>query len=159
MLCLLAFRWRLRSDEFDFDDVAPKRADLFGNADCAAFRQGVELPDRCAGLDGSGAPRIDKLERPVTAFRPSYLSKFRLGGDHAIWGETRQCCRPRPSPEKPVLRTEPPRGLASIAMRPKLQPSASVASQPLPPQAELHPGNNLPHQHARQAVELLLVVA
>lgn len=28
MLGLLAFRWRLRSDEVDFDEVDPKRADL-----------------------------------------------------------------------------------------------------------------------------------
>lgn len=67
--------------------VDAKRADLFGNADHATLRQGVELPDRCAGLDGSGTARIEKLQRPVAAFHPSDLSRFRLGRDQAICGE------------------------------------------------------------------------
>lgn len=83
----MAFGWNLQSDGLDFDKVDAKREDLLGNADHAALRQGVELPDRCAGLDGAGTARIDKLQRPVAAFHPSDLSGFRLGRDQAVCGE------------------------------------------------------------------------
>ena len=36
---LLTFVLSLRRDEFDLDEIDAKRADLFGNADGAAFRQ------------------------------------------------------------------------------------------------------------------------